>query len=112
MSGNHNKYQGEAMSALQIWLRNHNKRLTQDAIEEALMEYIESVERQLAQAKAIITEQKEIMQINFEEQSALIEKLGLALKRDCLFVIESHATEIRIANVRDAIAAFEEWRAK
>ena len=32
------------MSALQIWLQNHNKRLTQDAIDEALMEYINKIE--------------------------------------------------------------------
>ena len=34
------------MSALQLWLQNHNRKLTQDAIDEALMEYIEHVEKQ------------------------------------------------------------------
>lgn len=34
------------MSALQLWLQNHNRRLTQDAIDEALMEYITHVESQ------------------------------------------------------------------
>lgn len=34
------------MSALQLWLQNHNRRLTQDAIDEALMEYITHVETQ------------------------------------------------------------------
>ena len=34
------------MSALQLWLQNHNRRLTQDAIDEALMEYIAHVEQQ------------------------------------------------------------------
>lgn len=34
------------MSALQLWLQNHNRRLTQDAIDEALMEYITHVEKQ------------------------------------------------------------------
>jgi hypothetical protein len=34
------------MSALQIWLRNHNHRLSQEAIDEALMEYIAFVEKQ------------------------------------------------------------------
>lgn len=34
------------MSALQLWLQNHNRRLTQDAIDEALMEYISLVESQ------------------------------------------------------------------
>lgn len=34
------------MGALQIWLQNHNCRLTQDAIDEALMEYITHVEKQ------------------------------------------------------------------
>jgi hypothetical protein len=50
------------MSALQIWLQNHNKRLTQDAVEEALMEYIEKVERENAQLKAVIAEQKETVE--------------------------------------------------
>ena len=103
MSGNHNMYQGEAMSALQIWLQNHNKRLSQEAIEEALMEYIESVERQLAQAKAIITEQKEIMQINFEDQAALIEKLVEALKK---FEGDHWYEEI----TDEALAAYELWK--
>ena len=34
------------MSALQLWLQNHNRKLTQDAIDEALMEYIAHVEQQ------------------------------------------------------------------
>lgn len=34
------------MSALQLWLQNHNRKLTQDAIDEALMEYIAHVEKQ------------------------------------------------------------------
>ena len=34
------------MMALQLWLQNHNRRLTQDAIDEALMEYITHVESQ------------------------------------------------------------------
>jgi hypothetical protein len=34
------------MSALQIWLHNHNRRLSQEAIDEALMEYIALVEKQ------------------------------------------------------------------
>lgn len=34
------------MSALQLWLQNHNRKLTQDAIDEALMEYITHVEKQ------------------------------------------------------------------
>ena len=34
------------MSALQLWLQNHNRRLTQDATDEALMEYIAHVEKQ------------------------------------------------------------------
>lgn len=34
------------MTALQIWLENHNRRLTQAAIDEALMEYIAHVEKQ------------------------------------------------------------------
>lgn len=34
------------MSALQLWLQNHNRKLTQDAIDEALMEYISLVESQ------------------------------------------------------------------
>ena len=46
------------MSALQLWLQNHNRRLTQDAIDEALMEYITHVEQQrdqlLAALEAII----------------------------------------------------------
>ena len=33
------------MTALQIWLENHNRRLTQAAIDEALMEYIAHVEK-------------------------------------------------------------------
>jgi hypothetical protein len=61
MSGNHNKYQGESMSALQIWLQNQKYRLTQDAIDEALMEYIGKIERELAQHKAIIAEQKAVI---------------------------------------------------
>ncbi len=46
------------MSALQIWLENHNRRLTQDAIDEALMEYITHVEKQrdelLAACKSVV----------------------------------------------------------
>lgn len=34
------------MSAPQLWLQNHNRKLTQDAIDEALMEYIAHVENQ------------------------------------------------------------------
>lgn len=34
------------MTALQVWLQNHNRKLTQDAIDEALMEYIAHVEKQ------------------------------------------------------------------
>lgn len=34
------------MSALQLWLQNHNRKLTQAAIDEALMEYIKHVEKQ------------------------------------------------------------------
>ena len=34
------------MTALQIWLENHNRRLTQAAIDEALMEYITHIEKQ------------------------------------------------------------------
>ena len=34
------------MTALQLWLQNHNRKLTQDAIDEALMEYITHVEKQ------------------------------------------------------------------
>ena len=119
------------MTALQIWLQNHNKRLTQDAIDEALMEYIEKVERENAQLKAIIAEQKEviergrlhldricnledivkeqkeIMQINFEDQSALIEKLGQALNSK--YVVMCGAWQVE----RDeALAAYELWRAK
>jgi len=38
------------MSALQLWLQNHNRKMTQDAIDEALMEYISHVEKQLESA--------------------------------------------------------------
>ena len=81
------------MSALQIWLRNHNRRLTQDAIDEALMEYIEKIEREHAQLKAVIEQQKEVIDSltrldrvdsNFDvitEQAALIEKLTTELKK-------------------------------
>ena len=34
------------MSALQTWLQNHNRRMNQDAIDEALMEYISLIEKQ------------------------------------------------------------------
>lgn len=34
------------MSALQLWLQNHRRNLSQDAIDEALMEYIEHIEKQ------------------------------------------------------------------
>lgn len=34
------------MSALQDWLRDNNRRLSQEAIDEALMEYITHVEKQ------------------------------------------------------------------
>lgn len=43
------------MTALQLWLANHNKRLTQEAIDEALMEYIEMIEAENARLKAIIS---------------------------------------------------------
>ena len=42
------------MTALQIWLQNHNRKLTQDAIDEALMEYILSVEKQRDDLLALI----------------------------------------------------------
>lgn len=34
------------MSALQEWLRNHNRKLSQEAIDEALMAYITHIEQQ------------------------------------------------------------------
>ena len=34
------------MSELQLWLQNHNRKMTQDAIDEALMEYITHIEKQ------------------------------------------------------------------
>ena len=43
------------MSALQLWLQNHNRRLTQDAIDEALMEYITHVEKQRDELLAALT---------------------------------------------------------
>jgi predicted nuclease with TOPRIM domain len=80
MSGNHNKYQGESMTALQIWLQNHNRRLTQDAIDEALMEYIEYVDRQLAQHKAVIAAQNGHIE-RLESENAQL-KAAIALLRE------------------------------
>ena len=57
------------MSALQLWLQNHNRKLTQDAIDEALMEYITHVEKQrdelLAAAEAIEIDAEECL--DFDE---------------------------------------------
>lgn len=40
------------MAHLQIWLQKHNRRLTQAAIDEALMEYITHIESKLADLQA------------------------------------------------------------
>lgn len=42
------------MSALQLWLQNHRRNLSQDAIDEALMEYIEHIEKQRDELLAAI----------------------------------------------------------
>ena len=46
------------MSALQEWIQNHNRKLSQVAIDEALLEYIRHVEKQrdelLAALEAIL----------------------------------------------------------
>ena len=56
------------MTALQLWLQNHNRKLTQDAIDEALMEYITHVEKQrdelLAAAEAIEIDAEECLDFN------------------------------------------------
>ena len=44
------------MSALQLWLQNHNRRLTQDAIDEALMEYITHIEKQRDELLVVLEE--------------------------------------------------------
>lgn len=36
------------MTPLQEWLKDHNRKLTQDAIDEALLEYIEMIEEYIA----------------------------------------------------------------
>ncbi len=62
------------MSALQLWLQNHNRKLTQDAIDEALMEYIAHVENQrdelLAAAEAIEIDAEECL--DFDECTAML----------------------------------------
>ncbi len=62
------------MSALQLWLQNHNRKLTQDAIDEALMEYISHVEQQrdelLAAAEAIEIDAEECL--DFDECTAML----------------------------------------
>ncbi len=62
------------MSALQLWLQNHNRKLTQDAIDEALMEYISHVEKQrdelLAAAEAIEINAEECL--DFDEFTAML----------------------------------------
>lgn len=62
------------MSALQLWLQNHNRKLTQDAIDEALMEYITHVEKQrdelLAAAEAIEIDAEECL--DFDECTAML----------------------------------------
>lgn len=50
------------MSALQIWLQNHNRKLTQDAIDEALMEYINMIERELESNARQLAQQKETIE--------------------------------------------------
>lgn len=44
------------MSAPQLWLQNHNRKLTQDAIDEALMEYIAHIEKQRDELLAAMEE--------------------------------------------------------
>ena len=62
------------MSALQLWLQNHNRKMTQDAIDEALMEYISHVEKQrdelLAAAEAIEIDAEECL--DFDEHTAML----------------------------------------
>lgn len=62
------------MSALQLWLQNHNRKLTQAAIDEALMEYITHVEKQrdelLAAAEAIEIDAEECL--DFDECTAML----------------------------------------
>ena len=64
----------DKMSALQLWLQNHNRKLTQDAIDEALMEYISHVEKQrdelLAAAEAIEIDAEECL--DFDECTAML----------------------------------------
>lgn len=62
------------MNYLQIWLQNHNRRLTQEAIDEALMEYISSVEKQrdelLSAAEAVEIDSDEVL--DFDECTAML----------------------------------------
>ena len=62
------------MSAPQLWLQNHNRKLTQDAIDEALMEYITHVEKQrdelLEAAEAIEIDAEECL--DFDECTAML----------------------------------------
>ena len=62
------------MIALQLWLQNHNRKMTQDAIDEALMEYISHVEQQrdelLAAAEAIEIDAEECL--DFDECTAML----------------------------------------
>ena len=62
------------MSALQLWLQNRNRKRTQDAIDEALMEYIAHVEQQrdelLAAAEAIEINGEECL--DFDECTAML----------------------------------------
>jgi len=105
------------MSALQIWLQHHYRRLSQEAIDEALMEYIEKIERENAQLRAAIEAQWEtvrlqVVQIDNQsntilQQSALIETLAGALNSK--YVVMCGAWQVE----RDeALAAYELWRMK
>lgn len=51
------------MSALQLWLQNHNRKLTQDAIDEALMEYIAHVEKQRDELLKALEEGRRLIEL-------------------------------------------------
>lgn len=57
------------MSALQEWLRSHNKRMTQEAIDEALMEYITSLETKLERYESALVVRYEYCTYHAENTS-------------------------------------------
>jgi hypothetical protein len=72
------------MDALQIWLQNHNRKLNQEAIDVALMEYITMIECQrdeLLAALVKVSATRNIGSAHVVASEAIQTQLSSSLKR-------------------------------